>query len=47
MHCMVLLETPTEADISVLALVIMGVILALGALGWWLGVGSGKGTRKR
>lgn len=47
MHCMVLLETPTEADVSVLALVIMGVILALGALGWWLGVGSGEETGKR
>ena len=30
-----------------LALVIMGVILMLGALGWWLGVGSGKGTGER
>jgi hypothetical protein len=39
---MVLLETPTEADASVLALVIMGVILALGVLGWWLGAGSGE-----
>lgn len=27
-----------------MALVIMGVILALGALGWWLGVSGGKGT---
>ena len=44
---MVLLETQTGADVSVLALVIMGVILALGALGWWLGVGSGKGTGER
>ena len=41
---MVLLETPTEADASVMALVIMGVILALGALGWWLGVSGGKRT---
>lgn len=44
---MVLLETPTGADVSVLALVIMEVILVLGALGWWLGVGSGKGTGER
>ena len=44
---MVLLETPTETDASVAALVIMGVILVLGALGWWLGVGSGKGTGER
>ena len=44
---MVLLETPTGADVSVLALVILGVILGLGALGWWLGVGSGKGTGER
>jgi hypothetical protein len=44
---MVLLETPTGADVSVLALVIMGVILALGALGWWLGVSGGKGTGER
>ena len=44
MHFMVLLETPTETDASVAALVIMGVILALGALGWWLGVSGGKGT---
>ena len=42
MHSMVLLETPTEADPSVLALVIMGVILALGVLGWWLGASGGK-----
>ena len=41
---MVLLETPTETDASVAARVIMGVILALGALGWWLGVSGGKGT---
>ena len=47
MHCMVLLDTPTEADFSVLALAIMGVILVLGALGWWLGASSGKGTGER
>ena len=41
---MVLLETLTETDASVAALVIMGVILALGALGWWLGVSGGKET---
>ena len=44
---MVLLDTPTETDASVTVLVIMGVILVLGALGWWLGVGSGKGTGER
>jgi hypothetical protein len=37
-----LLETAIAEMAPVLAVVIMVVILALGAFGWWLGISSGK-----
>ena len=41
-----LLETPIGAAAPVVAVAIMVMILALGALGWWLGAGRrGSGER--
>lgn len=39
---MTLLDTALTEAAPVLVLVIMALILGVGAIGWWLGVSSGK-----